>query len=53
MAATCHRQLLAVLEQLDGLVGAAIAEHAPDGSAAPGDAEIVRRIGAALAGART
>ena len=38
-----------VVSQVDGLVGAAITEHAPPGGDAhPGEAEIIRRLGAAL-----
>ncbi|GAA4081471.1 arginase family protein [Actinomadura miaoliensis] len=56
--ATCYpepdgvrpQRLIDLVSQVDGIVGAAITEHAPAGDDAdPAEAEVIRRLGAALA----
>jgi arginase len=42
------QRLIDLISQVDGIVGAAITEHAPYGDVDVGEAEVIRRIGAAL-----
>lgn len=42
------RRLADLVSRLDGVVGAAITEHAPDGARPPGEDDVVRELGAAL-----
>ncbi|GGO82907.1 arginase [Nonomuraea cavernae] len=55
--ATCYpepdgvqpQRLIDLVSQVDGIIGAAITEHAPSGDEVnPGEAEVIRRLGAAL-----
>jgi arginase len=44
------QRLVDLVSRVEGIVGAAITEHAPSGDAVnPGEAEVIRRLGAALA----
>ena len=43
------QRLIDLVSQVDDIIGAAITEHAPSGDVNGGEAEVIRRLGAALA----